>query len=461
MSLRAAAAVVSGASATDEIIAEYRRRTPRSEKQHREASRFLPGGVNRNIVHFEPHPLFVRQAEGAYVIDEDGNRYLDCIGNYTAMAIGHAHPDVVAAAIEQVRRGSAWAAASTLEAELARMISRRIPAMERIRFTASGTEATLMALRAARAYTGRPLVAKFEGGYHGLHDYAMISMAPPLDLAGPADTPSAVAPPGIPDAVRDTVLVLPFNDIEATRRLVLAHAEELACILVEPVPGVAGVLVPEPGFLQALRALADQIGILLIFDEVISFRLAYGGAQELFATAPDLTTLGKIIGGGYPIGAVGGRAAVMDVFAPSGTGPKVGLSGTFHANPVGLAAGIATLQVFSNEAVRALNSLSIRFFERVRELAGGCEYPVQLNAIGSLFNLHLSAGPVRSFRDAQRADREGLRLLYLALLNEGVMLSPRGMGVLSCAMSPADLNHFSVALGQALKKLPVGDRALA
>jgi glutamate-1-semialdehyde 2,1-aminomutase len=439
--------------AKERIVAEFRRRTPRSAELHREASTLLPGGINRNIVHLDPYPVFVRAAQGAFVVDEDGNRYLDCIGNYTAMAIGHSHAAVIAAVEEQVKLGTAWAAASACEAKLAAMIAQRMPSVERIRFTASGTEATMMAIRAARAHTGRSLVAKIEGGYHGLHDYAVISMAPALDSAGPATAPHSVAPAGIPKGVAESVIVLPFNDLAAARNILVPHAADLACILLEPIPGVAGVLAPEASYLKGLRALAAELGCLLVFDEVISFRVAYGGAQEMYGVKADLTTLGKIIGGGFPIGAVGGRADVMEVFAPGPSGAKVVLSGTFHANPVALAAGMATLTAFDRAAIAALNRQAASVFEEIRALLRQHNMSAQLNAVGSLFNLHLRPEPVRNYRDAQQGSKEFLKYLYLALLNEGVMLSPRGMGALSTAMSEKETGFFLNAFGTALNEL--------
>lgn len=437
-------------SARERIVARFRERTPRSAELHAAAATLLPGGINRNIVFFEPHPVFVVRGDGPYLFDEDDNRYLDCIGNYTSMAIGHSHPAVVAAVVDQAKRGTAWAGASACEAELAGEIARRVPSIEQVRFTASGTEATMMAVRAARAFTGRPLIAKFEGGYHGIHDVAMVSMAPVLESAGPAHAPAAVAPAGIPDGVRDDVIVLPFNDAAATREIVLSHAGNLACILVEPIQGVAGVIAPEAGFLHSLRSLADEVGCLLIFDEVISFRIAFGGAQDHFGVRPDLTTLGKIIGGGYPVGAIGGRADVMAVFAPGG---KVVLSGTFHANPVVMAAGIANLRAFDREAVGSLNARAAGFFEKLRAMMRRKQVPFQLNAIGSLFNIHATAQPVRSYRDAQQGDKDFVKYLYLALLNEGVMLSPRGMGALSTAMTREHLDGLLAAIESAINQV--------
>ena len=428
----------------------YAARTPGSAALARKADRRIPGGVNRGIVHFQPHPIFFDRAEGPYLYDVDGNRFLDCIGNYTAMVIGHNHPDVVAAVARQLPKGTAWSGGTATEFELADMIAARLPSIEAVKFTASGTEATMLAVRAARAFTRRPLAAKFEGGYHGLHDVAMVSLAPSADRFGPADRPASVPADGIPESVARSVLVLPFNNADACRKLLREHARDVACILVEPVQGVAGIVAPEPGFLAALRETADEIGCLLVFDEVISFRLAHGGAQERFGIAADLTTLGKIIGGGFPIGAIGGRRDVMDVFAPAGAGPKVTLSGTFHANPVALAGGIATLSVFDRAAVASLNGRGEALARRLEQCLSELAPSFMLNAVGSLFNLHCTSGPVRNYRDGQKGDKAPVQLLYLALLNEGILLSPRGMGAMSTVMTAADDDMLMAAFRTAL-----------
>ncbi|HKQ94079.1 MAG TPA: aspartate aminotransferase family protein [Aestuariivirgaceae bacterium] len=435
------------------IAQAYAARTPKSAALATRAGRRIPGGVNRGIVHFQPHPVFFDRGEGPCLVDIDGNRYVDCIGNYTTMVIGHNHPEVVAAIERQLPKGTAWSGGTADEIELADQIAARMPSIEAVKFTASGTEATMLAVRAARAFTGRPLAAKFEGGYHGLHDVAMVSLAPPPDRWGPADRPANVPADGIPEGVARSVLVLPFNDAVAVRPLLREHARDVACILVEPVQGVAGIVAPEEGFLAALREAADEIGCLLIFDEVISFRLAFGGAQEMLGVKADLTTLGKIIGGGFPIGAIGGRRDVMDVFAPGGPGPKVTLSGTFHANPVALAAGIATLAVFDRPAIEALNRRGARLVDRLRLAFSELAPMLTLNAVGSLFNVHCTEGPVRCYRDSQRGDRAVVQLLYLALLNEGVLLTPRGMGALSTVMTDADEDALVAAFRAALPLL--------
>jgi len=266
-------------TARAEIVARFRARTPASQRAHERALKSLPAGVNRNIVHQSPYPVFIASGSGAHLTDLDGRRYLDLIGNYTAMILGHCPPAVVEAAQAQIARGTAWAAPSPEEAVLAEMILERLGSDGRLRFTASGTEATLMAIRAARAYTHRPLIAKFEGGYHGLNDYAMVSLAPAIDVAGPANHPHSVPAPGVPEMVADTVVVLPFNDPAVVEAILRERGSEIAGVIVEPVMGVAGILAPRAGFLEMLRRVTTDLGIVLIFDEVISFRLAYGGAQ--------------------------------------------------------------------------------------------------------------------------------------------------------------------------------------
>jgi glutamate-1-semialdehyde 2,1-aminomutase len=440
-----------------DILARFRARTGASQRAHERALKSLPAGVSRNIVHQTPYPLFVQAGRGAHLIDLDGQRYLDLIGNYTSMILGHCPPAVVEAAQAQVARGTAWAAASPDEAVLAEMILARLGGEGRLRFTASGTEATLMAIRAARAFTRRPLIAKFEGGYHGLNDYAMVSLAPSLDAAGPADHPRSVPAPGVPATVADTVVVLPFNNPVAVEAILRERAKEIAGVIVEPVMGVAGILAPRAGFLEMLRRVTEELGIVLIFDEVISFRLAYGGAQEFFGVSADLTTLGKIIGGGYPVGAVAGRPEVMQMFDPMRADAVV-LSGTFHANPVVLAAGIATLNAVTREAIADLNGRAKRLHDDMTRLFQRCRTPMQVHTVGSLFNLHAVSGPVEDYRAASHGNKELLKWLQLALLNEGMLVSPRGMGCLSLPMSDADLAEFIAALERSLVAVGALDR---
>lgn len=442
-----------GASAQAAIVARYEARSPASRQAHARAGAMLPGGVNRNIVHHGPHPLFVERGEGAYLVDLDGNRYLDLVGNYTAMILGHRHPAVSAAVAAQLERGTAWANPSAAESELASRIADRLPSVERVRFTSSGTEAAMMAIRAARAHTGRPLIAKIEGGYHGLYDDALVSVSPPLDAVGPESAPAAIAPAGIRG---DATLVLPFNRPDDVRALVERHSGQLAALLVEPLLGVAGMIEPESGFLALLRELSDRHGFVLVFDEVISLRVGPGGMQEREGVRPDLTVLGKIVGGGFPIGVVGGAERIMRVFDPNpGAGPAVLLSGTFHANPVTLAAGIATLDALTPEALAELNARGDRLRAGLRETLHRAGLTAQVTGVGSLFNVHFTAEPITSYRAAASGDTQLLQWLALALLNEGVMVAPRGLGCLSTPVTDADVDRFLAAVARALDALKV------
>ena len=430
------------------ILARYRDRTRKSLAQHQRAAKVLPGGINRNILYHKPHPLFIGTGKGAVLTDLDGNDYLDFNGNYTSMILGNCVPEVMAAVHRQVDLGTAWAGGSTTEADLAELIVERLPSAEQLRFAASGSEAAMLALRGARAHTKRPLVAKMEGGYHGLGDYAMVSVAPPPGT-GPDHAPTSAAAPGIPEAVRASIVALPFNDAASTEALIEKHAKDLAAIIVEPVVGSGGVLVPKPGYLELLRRLADKHGIVLIFDEVISFRLHPGGAQALFGVTPDLTVLGKIIGGGYPIGAVAGKGAVMRHFDPSQP-DAVTFSGTFHANPVALAAGLENMKLLTPAVIEGLNRRSEAMAKRAAQVLSHAGLPLRINAIGSLFCIHATAEQVTDYRKAAAGARDFVYWLYLALLNEGILLSPRGMGCVSAAMTTADLDRFVAALETAL-----------
>ena len=437
------------------VVERYVSRTPGSKRAHDKAAELLPAGVNRNIVHHGPHPLFVERAEGPYLFDPDGNRYLDLIANYTAMVLGNAVPEIVRAAEAQIRNGTAWAAASPGEAQLAAMIVERVPSAERVRFAASGTEATMMVMRAARAHTGKPVIAKFEGGYHGLSDFAMVSVAPDPDASGPDDAPHSMLTPGLAPAIAENLIVLPFNQPDDVRRIVEQNASRLAGIIVEPVMGNAGLLMPQPGFLELLRELANKHNIVLIFDEVISFRLAWGGAQEIYGVTPDLTTLGKIIGGGFPIGAVCGRADIMQWFDPTKAGGAITLSGTFHAAPVALAAGVESMKLFDRDAIAKLNARSTQLADELRAVFANAALPLSLNQCGSLLNLHVLAEAPQRYRPGARGDKMFLKLLHLALLNEGLLVSPRGLFCTSVPMKEADYNAIVDGFARALTALGV------
>ena len=323
------------------LVDDYLARTPRSRALFERATGSLPGGSTRTTVYSAPYPPYIESGAGLGVRDVDGNEYRDFLCNYTSLILGHAHPSVTAAVEAQVRRGSAFAAPTGLEVELAEEIRGRLPSIEQLRFSSSGTEATMFAIRGARAFTGRPLIATFERAYHGTHDVVMTGTA------------------GVPAAMSALRVELPWGDADGVEAALRGREAELAAILIEPVQGAGGVRAADPAFLAFLRAYTERVGALLVFDEIISFRVGPGGAQGRFGVRPDLTTLGKIIGGGYPLAAFGGRADVMAQFDARRPG-AVSHGGTFNGSPVAAAAGLATLRELTPDVYDRLDRLGER-----------------------------------------------------------------------------------------------------
>jgi glutamate-1-semialdehyde 2,1-aminomutase len=431
-------------------IADYQAKTPRSRALFEEAQRALPGGNTRTTIFVDPYPFYAVRGAGPRIWDADGHERLDFNGNYTALVLGHAPAAVVAAVRDLAERGLSFPAPSEHEIRLAEALIRRVPSCERVRFTNSGTEATMLAIRGARAFTGRAKIAKFEGSYHGTHDWVQVSVTPPLEGAGSRKRPKPVGGAGVPPAVLKHVVVLPWHDPEAAARLIDKHAADLACVICEPVQGAGGVLPPAPGMLQALREVTARHGIVLIFDEVITFRLGPGGAQGVFGVTPDMTTFGKIIGGGLAVGAFGGRADVMAVFDPRGGKPKVSQGGTFNANPLTMAAGLATLSALTPEAYAHLDRLGESLRKKVKALLRARGVKAHVTGVGSLFCLHWTPKRVTDFRSSRPVDPEQPLRTYLGLLNEGIVLSQRGMGAVSLPMAAAEVDRFVDALGRVL-----------
>lgn len=415
---------------------EYRRLTPGSERLFAGAQDAMPGGDTRNSVYFRPYPLFLDEGQGAHVADVDGNRYLDCSNNWTSLILGHAHPAVVEAVTRQVARGSAFAAANPHASALARIIKERVPSIDKLRFANSGTEATMLAVRAARAFTGRPLIVKMAGAYHGSHD--------DFEVAG------GRVPAGIPADRASHVVEVEYNDKDDLTRTLAERGDETAAVIVEGIMGAAGMIPPADGYLRHVREETERRGILLIIDEVISLRLALGGAQELYGVRPDLTALGKIIGGGFPVGAVGGREEIMQRYSPLSP-DYLHHSGTFNANPVTMVAGIATMRELDADTIGYINRLGERFAAGVARIARAQDIPLQVTGAGSLRNLHFAVRPPRHPGAVPAASRDLLRLLHLALLPRGVLAAPRGMFAISTPMTEHDVDGLLDALGGALR----------
>ena len=434
--------------------AAYEAANPASREAFQRSLRVLPGGVTRTLCHFPPFPCYADYGEGCHFVDIDGNRRLDLFNNATSLILGHRPQAVMKAVREQLARGTAFQTNTGLETRLAEMLVERVPSVEQIRFTNSGSEGTLMAIRAARAFTGRHKIAKIEGGYHGTHDSVEVSVRPPLEAAGPAESPLAVpGSAGIPPGVLEDIVLLPYNNLEAARRILARAAAHIAGIIVEPILGSVGFIPAEREFLVGIRAEAEQHGMLFILDEVQSFRLSRGGAQALFGIHPDLTTFGKIIGGGFPVGAFGGRRDIMALFDVSSGPARVPHAGTFNGNPVTMAAGIATLEQLTPPAFTWLNTAGERVRRRLQEIAAQHGVPAQITGIGSMFKIHFSASPVRDYRSGQQASRVVHEALFFFTLNRGLYLSEGGRCCLSTAMSDAEVDQYLATVAEFLVAL--------
>jgi glutamate-1-semialdehyde 2,1-aminomutase len=438
-------------AAMDRIQKTYRQKTARSRELFEQAGNVLEGGMTRTSVFFAPYPCYFAEGKGSRVTDLDGNVRIDFLNNYTSLLHGHAYPSIVEAVHRQMEKGSAYAAPSELEFQLASILKERIPSMERLRFTSSGSEAVMFALRVARAFTGRQKIAKFEGGFHGAYDLAEVSVSPALDLAGEAANPNSIVDSaGIPANWVDDVVTLPFNDADSVEKILDSHSGEIAALIVEPVIGAGGIITPGQGFLQALRTLCDQRDIILIFDEIISLRVSLNGAQSLYGVRPDMTTVGKIISGGLPMAAFGGREDLMALLDPRKGTPPIPQSGTFNGAAICCAGGMAGYGGITPEIQSHIDNLGEDLRTRANALFGRLNVKAQAVGVGSLFNIHFTDEPITNYRCVARSDRDAGTVLALALINRGILLAPRGMGCISSVMTTADLDDFLTAMEGAL-----------
>ncbi len=389
-------------------------RSSRSQALYRKARTLFPAGVSSPVRAFAPYPRFLRKGRGAYVYDVDENRYVDFCLAFGPLILGHAHPYVIERVREQLEHGWNFGAPSEPELELAERVRRHFPSVEMMRFVNSGTEATMHAIRLARGAAGRRKVVKTAGAYHGAHDAVLVAAGSGATTFG---TPSS---DGVLGDVAKHTIVVPFNDADAMRAAITANARDVAAVILEPVVGNAGVILPEDGYLQEVRELTQAHDVFLIFDEVITgFRLAMGGAQEYYRVRADLTTLGKILGGGVPIGAFGGSRELMEHVAPAG---KVYQAGTASGNPLAMTAGSATLELLERTGLDGVNALGDRMLKGLSKLAAAHRSRVQ--GVASMFQWFCTPEPVRTYEDAMRGDREAWHRMFLALLEEGVYLPP-------------------------------------
>ncbi len=421
-----------------------------SRRLFQEASRYFPGGVNSPVRAFRSvggTPRFIARGQGARIWDVDGNEYLDCVGSWGPLILGHAHPEVIEAACEAARLGTTFGAPTERETELARAITDAMPSIELVRLVSSGTEAVMSALRVARGYTRRTKVVKFEGGYHGHSDGLLARAGSGLATFGISDSP------GVPDAWAAETLVLPYNNADAVEQAFDAVGEQIACVIVEPVAGNMGVVPPRVGFLESLRRVASEAGSLLIFDEVITgFRVAYGGAQTRYRVTPDLTVLGKIIGGGFPLAAFGGRREIMEVLAPAG---PVYQAGTLSGNPVACAAGMATLRVLkTGDPYPRLEQLGAKLEAGLRAGAAAAGVPLTINRVGSMLTAFFTESAVVDWATAATSSRERYAAYFHAMLDRGVYLAPSQFeaAFLSAAHTEADVEAIIAAAAEAVKR---------
>ncbi|MGI8785092.1 MAG: glutamate-1-semialdehyde 2,1-aminomutase [Acidobacteriota bacterium] len=420
----------------------------RSKKMFERALGCIPGGVNSPVRAFRSvggDPIFFRSGSGSHLFDVDGREYVDLVGSWGPLLFGHAHPQIVEAVRHAAGSGTSFGAPTEGEVELAERIKAFFPSIEKVRLVNSGTEATMSAIRLARAATGRRIVVKFDGGYHGHADSLLV------EAGSGVATLSIAGSPGIPEEIAALTLSLPYNDTGSVEDLFAHRGAEIAAVIVEPVAGNMGVVGPQPGFLQSLRRVTGASGALLVFDEVITgFRVASGGAQELFGVAADLTCLGKIIGGGLPVGAYGGRAALMDQVAPAG---PVYQAGTLSGNPLATAAGCAMLELIETEnPYAALEKKGQQLEQALRHASRQSGVPIEVNRVGSMLTAFFRAGSVGNYAEARQSDTARFSRFFHSLLQQGVYTAPSQFEALflSTAHTDADLDKVEKAIGAAL-----------
>jgi glutamate-1-semialdehyde 2,1-aminomutase len=424
---------------------------PRSRKLFEEAKKHIPGGVNSPVRAFRSvggEPLFIKKARGSKIYDADGKPYLDYVLSWGPMILGHAHPRVTAALKKAIVNGTSFGAPTELEITLAKMVKKAFPSIELVRMVSSGTEATMSAIRVARGYTRRDKIVKFEGGYHGHGNSLLVKAGSGVATFGLPDSP------GVPADLAKLTITIPYNDLEAFKNIASREGEQIACIIVEPVAGNMGCVPPEPGFLEGLRRVCDQYGIILIFDEVMTgFRVAYGGAQQLYKIKPDMTCLGKVIGGGLPVGAFGGRREIMENVAPIG---PIYQAGTLSGNPLAMTAGIETLKLLSKPGVyKTLEKSSSDLQRGLSDAAKETGVPTTFNRVGSMFTGFFTDRKVKDFASAKTSDTGRFGKYFLSMLKNGVNLAPSQFeaAFLSLAHTKADINKTIEAARKSLKSL--------
>ncbi len=428
----------------------------RSAELFERAKRVLPGGVSRNTVLRSPHPAYAAFGKGCRITDLDGVERIDFSNNMCSLIHGHADPDIEHAVTDQLARGSAFMMATESEVEYAEHICSRSPAFEKMRFVNSGTEALMVCLKAARAHTGRSKIAKIEGAYHGGYDYAEVSQAPKPETWGDVDRPESVPlVHGTPRSALDDVVILPFNDIDRAIARLNEHAHELACVLLDLMPHRVGLNPVDPQFAKAIAEWTERHSALLVLDEVITFRSEFGGLQERYDITPDLTAIGKLIGGGFPIGAVAGRTEVMDTMNPRGDRYLFPHSGTFSANPISTIAGLTAMCKFDRSAVQRLNALADRGKQGIESAIERTGAKACVTGTGSMFRVHMKASAPHNYREAHTTAEENARLAVLLdhLFDHGCIMINTCTAALSTPMTESEIDHLVAATESGLAKI--------
>ncbi|MEE2884581.1 MAG: aminotransferase class III-fold pyridoxal phosphate-dependent enzyme [Chloroflexota bacterium] len=422
--------------------------TPRSLDQWERGLQTMPGGVIKGAYFSKPHPVYMDKAEECYLWDIDGNKYLDFTNHHTAMILGHSPPSVVQAITDAISQGLGFGAPSTLEAEVSEEIVGRFQSIDKVRFTASGTESSLHATRLARAFTSRPKVAKFEGAYHGSHDALEISVAPNLSLAGPPESPKAVAAwPGMSPSAEEETIILPYGQRESVELILREHKDEIGGVFFDAKAGIYDI---DPDFVHFLRDITSELGMIMIMDEIVSFRAGYSGYQGLVGVDPDLTLFAKIMTGGMPGGVIAGKSEFMDLFDNSGS-LTLNQSGTFSGNHITLAAGLATLRGLTPEVYSHFDSLREQLITGIDRIFSVLKIDGIVKGLGSIVNFDLSNTSVTDYRSMASTDKEPLDLLRMEMMLRGHLIAP-GMGLcLSAPMQPEHIDEFLEALEKALE----------
>ena len=420
-------------------ITKFKSNSQNSQNFQKQAEKYLPGGSSRGTAFFEPYPTYFNRGLGKYVYDVDENKYLDYMINATSMILGHSHPKVVKAIQDQTIQGTAFSGPTESQIELAKILCNNIPSVDLIRFTNSGTEATMMAIRAARAFTKKSKLVKVEGGYHGSHEFVSISVYPKKSDLRTSNIKSTLEYPGQPKSLKNDVLVIPYNNISESEKILSENRKEIACLIIEPVVSQFGYLPGKIEYLKSIREITKKLGIILIFDEIQSFRLSKSGAQGVMNISPDLTTFGKVIGGGTPIGAFGGSKKIMSQFDPT-SDSFIQHSGTFNANPISMVAGKTVLENLTESDYSRMNRLGEKLRNNLSDLFDELNIGAKITGIGSLFGVHFTNDEITDYSSVINSNVEMNKYFFMSLLNQGILLQSKFYGALNVLSDESDIN---------------------